>query len=225
MKRPACVCGVLFFVGILVGRYALDASFICWAGAGACPKDSIPGDVNADGAVNVSDAVVLLKFLFRGDDPPVSCCAEEVATNVVFLLRHAERDGGINAPLNKAGRERAQALAQVFERVGIDTLIASDLRRTQETLEPLAADKGLDISITASRSKEGAIEVVRLIDALMPGQTAVVAHHSFTIPAILDELGLGAARISGNDQMWILFLRAGEPVQHLELTYPGTVEE
>jgi len=60
----------------------------------------LPGDVNADNCVNLSDAVYLLSYLFRGGPPPVLPPAGDVngdgavdVGDIVYLINYIFRDG------------------------------------------------------------------------------------------------------------------------------------
>ena len=73
----------------------------------------------------------------------------------VVLIRHGETDwsrdgrwqGWTDVPLNARGREQAAAIAEPLARQRPTRLVASDLARTQQTLEPLALATGLPIAI------------------------------------------------------------------------------
>jgi hypothetical protein len=59
--------GVLFTLGILVGLHLREGPPTALAGGPACAAEN--GDVNADGSVNISDAVTILGNLFLGSPP------------------------------------------------------------------------------------------------------------------------------------------------------------
>src|SRR5262245_47640022 len=63
----------------------------------------------------------------------------------VLCVRHAEKDaaGGADPGLSESGRKRARALADALRSAHVSRLYASTLRRTRETLEPLARQLGL----------------------------------------------------------------------------------
>lgn len=106
----------------------------------------------------------------------------------IFLLRHAEK--GANDPndpdLSDAGRARAAALATMLEHAGVTHLFATDRKRTQQTLAPLAAKCGRTVAVLPADAVELEIEALR---KLPPGSIAVVAGHSNTIPAVARALG------------------------------------
>ena len=61
----------------------------------------------------------------------------------IFLLRHAEYENSrSNNPfLSKKGEERAKNLVEALESEGIDHIVVSSLRRTQQTAEPLCDER------------------------------------------------------------------------------------
>jgi 2,3-bisphosphoglycerate-dependent phosphoglycerate mutase len=74
-----------------------------------------------------------------------------------LLLRHGEtlwnRDGRLqgwqDSPLSDAGRAQAGALAARLATETVDAIVASDLGRTRETAEPIAARLGLPLRLDA----------------------------------------------------------------------------
>ena len=141
---------------------------------------------------------------------------------VVAVVRHAEKASGDDPSLSAAGRTRARALAELFDGVPVHRLIASDLRRTQETIAPLARKKDLRIERTPSQPEaKAASEVAQKLKELRVGEFAVVAHHSFTIAAILAEFDWKVPDPRDHDDVWLLFLDGGEAVGHLALRVPA----
>jgi phosphohistidine phosphatase SixA len=120
--------------------------------------------------------------------------APVTAPVTVILVRHAEaepttaerRDPG----LTEAGRERAQALGRLLAHAGATHLFSTDLRRTRETLAPLAEATGLAIQAVPAAAPGQQVQRLR---ALPAGAVAVVAGHSNTVPGLVAALG-GEAR-------------------------------
>lgn len=68
----------------------------------------------------------------------------------MLLVRHCESTGQArDAALTPHGRAQARALAAVLAVHPLAAIVASTFRRTQETLEPLAAQTGLPVRIDA----------------------------------------------------------------------------
>jgi probable phosphoglycerate mutase len=72
----------------------------------------------------------------------------------LFFIRHGETDNNkagiiqgrsIDASINKVGRRQAEAIKQALQQYDIHRIVASGLRRTHETLEPLASERKLEV--------------------------------------------------------------------------------
>lgn len=133
---------------------------------------------------------------------PVGRAAETgaVRATTVIFVRHAEKenDGTGDPSLSGAGRRRADALAAALAAAGVTRLFATELVRTQQTLAPLAARLGRAVEIHASREPRDL--VATLADA-PPGQVAVVAGHSNTVPAMVAALGGGLAGLDASGHL------------------------
>jgi phosphohistidine phosphatase SixA len=139
---------------------------------------------------------------------------------IVAIVRHAEKEGeGQDPGLTAAGKLRADRLAAIFRKTKLDLLVASDLRRTQETLEPIARAKGIKV-----RAIKEPADVARVLGALRPGSTALVAHHSFSIRDVLEELGVPAAEsraidLEAHDNLLIVACHPDLETKLLTLSY------
>ena len=119
----------------------------------------------------------------------LSCQSASVEVTTVFVVRHAEKAvvQGDDPPLSEAGLERALLLNQMLAQAGVTNLYASQFKRTQQTLQPLAEEWNLKPVIVDAR------KVPDLVKRLMEesrGGTAVIASHSNLVPAILKQLGV-----------------------------------
>lgn len=233
--------GVLLVAGILAGVVLTltlqhPPSWAC--GEKQDPvAPSLAGDLNGDGGVSVADAVHLLNFLFRRGPAPKLNCPEScdgdclgrgdperyfpknLGVSTVVVVRHAEKGAGADPGLIDAGKTRARRLATILSTAPVDHLIASTLRRTRETLEPLAACHDLPIEEIME-----APAVVKRLKNLPADSLAVVAHHSFTIHDILEGLGLPEVRsiaVGGNvfDTFLVVLRAPGRDPQLVELSY------
>lgn len=113
-------------------------------------------------------------------------CSESMT---VVLVRHAEKaaDQGSDPSLTEAGKQRAEALASVLHDFSADVFYASQYKRTQETLQPLATQQGKNITIKPIQGKlddfANALKTEMLQDHC--GKNVVIAGHSNTIPALI----------------------------------------
>lgn len=113
----------------------------------------------------------------------------------IVLVRHAEKaaEPREDPIISEKGAERAQRLAALLGHGGVTHLFASEFQRTQQTLAPLAVVAGVQPQIVSARDP-AALESA--LASLPRGSVAVVAGHSNTVPALLEKLTGGAARIT-----------------------------
>lgn len=149
--------------------------------------------------------------------------AAETGPAAVVLVRHAETGGDTRTDrdpeLSEAGEKRAAALAELLGHAGVTHLFASEYKRTQATLAPLAAAVEHEVQVVPARD---AAAQIAALEALGPGSIAVVAGHSNTVPALVEALGgtfrrhpdapKGAPTLL-HDQYGRLFLQAGATIE------------
>src|SRR5713226_8294259 len=107
----------------------------------------------------------------------------------VILIRHAEKVIDPNNPdvdLSPAGQTRAQELARMFGDAGINAIYATQYKRTQQTVKPLADKLGLPITQVNSKSTP---ELLNQIRAQHRGETIFIAGHNNSVPEIIAALG------------------------------------
>jgi len=106
----------------------------------------------------------------------------------VIIVRHAEKNIEPNNPdpdLSPAGQARAQEIARMFGDSGVQAIYATQYKRTQQTVAPLASRLGLSVStIDAKQSAE----LTRRILSSNRGQTVFIAGHNNTVPEIVNIL-------------------------------------
>jgi len=107
----------------------------------------------------------------------------------VVLIRHAEKviDPNNNDPdLSPAGQARAQELVRMFGDAGINAIYATQYKRTQQTVKPLADKLGLPANQVNSKNTA---DLVAQIQSQNSGQVVFVAGHNNTVPEIIAALG------------------------------------
>lgn len=107
----------------------------------------------------------------------------------VILVRHAEKIIDPNNPdvdLTIAGQARAQEIARMFGQAGINAIYATEYKRTQHTVKPLADKLGLPITITNSKRTGDLLAQIHQQNA---GQTIFIAGHNNPVPEIIAALG------------------------------------
>ena len=107
----------------------------------------------------------------------------------VILVRHAEKNIEPNNPdpdLSPAGEARAQELARMFSNAGVNAIYATEYKRTQETVKPLADRLGLPVSLVDAKETP---ELLKQILTNHRGQTIFVSGHNNTVPELATALG------------------------------------
>ncbi|MEP1034690.1 phosphoglycerate mutase family protein [Ekhidna sp.] len=104
-----------------------------------------------------------------------------------ILVRHAEKadDGTRNPPLNEEGVSRSADLAEMLSKQEITALYSTPFKRTQETLQPIADLKGLDVLDYDPYAKG---EWLSSLAEKHAGGTVVISGHSNTIPLLANAL-------------------------------------
>ena len=145
----------------------------------------------------------------------------------LILVRHAEKK--IVPPENKdpdlspAGLERAEELARMFGGAGVTAIYATQYKRTQQTVKPLA-DK-LRLTVNQVEAKETA-ELVKQIRARGAGQVIFIAGHNNSVPEIIAAMGGPKMPIipeSEYDNLYILTVQNDGSARLLKLKYGSAV--
>src|SRR5215207_7020946 len=106
----------------------------------------------------------------------------------VILVRHAEKKIEPTNPdpdLAPEGVERAQEIARVFGDAGVNAIYATQFKRTQQTVKPLADRTGVPVTLLDANKTD---ELVKRIQTGHRGQTVFVAGHNNSVPAIVSTL-------------------------------------
>lgn len=145
----------------------------------------------------VKVALALLALVFVGCGPAAS---PKCGDATVILVRHAEKASSDtkDPDLSDAGRERARRLASLLARSGVTRLVATDLKRTQQTLAPLAEAIGKPVEVRAAKETDA---LARELRATPAGAVVVVAHHSNGIPAIAKAMGVVPRGLAPTEEM------------------------
>lgn len=105
----------------------------------------------------------------------------------IVLVRHAEKvDSSKDPDLSEEGRARASRLAAMLADAGVSDLFATQYKRTQQTVAPLAAARSLTPAVVHSDDVAGLAARLR---ALSSDAVAVYAGHSGSVPKLLTALG------------------------------------
>lgn len=118
---------------------------------------------------------------------PDRALGEDSKPTTVIVVRHAEKQATTEDPeLTLGGEERAHRLRDMAMEAGVTAVFATQYRRTQATVQPLASALGLDVGIVDAR------DTPALANKILNGHRGgivVVAGHSNTVPGIVAALG------------------------------------
>jgi phosphohistidine phosphatase SixA/ketosteroid isomerase-like protein len=114
------------------------------------------------------------------------------ATTIV-LVRHAEKstDDPKDPSLSAAGEARANALAAALADAQITDVYVTQYKRTRQTAEPLAKQRGITTTerpVTSANSATYARDLAQEIVARTRGKSVLVVGHSNTVPDIVKAL-------------------------------------
>lgn len=121
-----------------------------------------------------------------GPSPPQAGAGIDLT---IIVIRHAEKKAEPDNPdpdLSPAGQARAQELARMFGGAGINAIYATQFKRTQQTVKPLADKVGLPVTQVDARKTA---DLVARIRAQNQGQTVFISGHNNTAPEIVAALG------------------------------------
>ena len=107
----------------------------------------------------------------------------------IILTRHAEKIIDPNNPdvdLSPAGQARALEIVRMLGDAGVNAIYATQYKRTQQTVKPLADKLGLPVMIVNAKNTP---DLIAQIKAQNSGQTILIAGHNNTVPEIIAALG------------------------------------
>ncbi len=113
----------------------------------------------------------------------------------IIITRHAEKlTTGSDPGLTPAGIDRANRLSKMFENVEISTAYSTNLNRAKQTIQPLAQNQGIEITLYGTSPNYNQLTQQFVNENL--GKTAIVSGHSNTVPSILSAFTNGEFQIS-----------------------------
>jgi 2,3-bisphosphoglycerate-dependent phosphoglycerate mutase len=140
----------------------------------------------------------------------------------VILVRHAEKKIEPTNPdpdLTPEGLERAQEIARVFGNAGVNTIFATQYKRTQQTVKPLSERTGVSVTLLDANQTD---ELVKRIQTNLRGQTIFIAGHNNTVPAIASALSgetLPVIQESEYDNLFIVTVSRFGKAKIIKLKY------
>lgn len=121
--------------------------------------------------------------------------AQKSDITTFILIRHAEKvDDSRDPDLSPEGYERAERLADMLSSASIDAIYSTEFTRTEQTVQTVAEDMGLEIKSYSTQDPDSA---VLQWQSTHRGDIVVVSGHSNTTPAFANAL-LGRQHFEAN---------------------------
>lgn len=115
----------------------------------------------------------------------------------IYLVRHGEKQAtGKDPELTAQGKARAQNIAAMLRKVGIEAVFSSQTTRTVQTAQPVAQVAGVEVQTYDPLKPEA---MVARVKALKGGAVLVVGH-SNTLPALVRMFGGAPATDIADDE-------------------------
>ena len=112
-------------------------------------------------------------------------CAAMAQPDMIYLVRHGEKAAdGNDPPLTPQGRQRAQNIASMLRRAGIQAIFSTPTARTLETAKPLSASLSLPVQQYEAGKPEALVARVRTLQG-----PVLVVGHSNTLPELVRLFG------------------------------------
>lgn len=139
----------------------------------------------------------------------------ESPASPLYLIRHAK--AGVRAawerpdeerPLTRRGRKQALRLVERFDGLELGRVLSSPYVRCVQTVEPLAADRGLALEPEAALAEGVPVDEALALLAALDGRPAALCGHGREIQAMIDHLAGEGAAIQGTGiakgSVWVL---------------------
>ncbi|WP_229491428.1 histidine phosphatase family protein [Massilia sp. HP4] len=145
---------------------------------------------------------------------PAMAAAEPSA---IYLVRHGEKASvGQDPALTPQGRLRAQNIAAILQRTGIQAILSTPTARTLQTAQPLAQQLGLTIERYDPATPKALVDKVNALRGAV-----LVVGHSNTLPELVRLFGGAPGADIGDDEydrLYQLTPDAGGAVRTVVLT-------
>ena len=157
----------------------------------------------------------------------VACGAQASVTapTTLIVVRHAEREPGDDPPLNAEGLKRAESLAKALEQAGLTAIYTTQYIRNRQTAEPLAARRGVAVTVRPIDFDETVAYVANLLEDIRrnhPGGVVLVIGHANGMNAqIFAQLGGVGAGPNRYEDLYVVTLPYDSAPRLVLGTYGG----
>jgi phosphohistidine phosphatase SixA/8-oxo-dGTP pyrophosphatase MutT (NUDIX family) len=156
----------------------------------------------------------------------------EAPASPLYLIRHAK--AGVRAewegpdeerPLTRRGRKQALRLVERFRGLELGRVLCSPYVRCVQTVEPLAAERGLALEPAAALAEAVPAEEALALLASLDGRPAALCGHGREIQAMIERLAIGGTTIQGTGiakgSVWMLDRELGRVLSAHYLPAPA----
>jgi len=144
-------------------------------------------------------------------------CTAMAEPHMIYLVRHGEKAAeGKDPALTAQGRQRAQNIATLLHRAGIQAIFSTATTRTLGTAQPLATQLGLPVQRYDAATPQALVDKVKGLQA-----PVLVVGHSNTLPELVRLFGGAPGADIGDeeyDRLYQLINRADGKVTTVLLT-------
>ena len=141
------------------------------------------------------------------------------SVRTVYLVRHAEKTStAADATLSPAGIKRADCLANTLKDAGIKQIYVTEVKRTQQTADPLAKQLKITPKVVPAADP---VNLVRDLFYMGGGNTLVVGHGN-TLPVVIARMKAGAIPAIGEndyDKLFVITTMEGSATPVVTLHY------
>jgi phosphohistidine phosphatase SixA len=128
-------------------------------------------------------------------------------------------------PLSKTGRRQAEALARAFRGLAVGRILSSPYVRCEQTVRPLALDRGLPVELTEALAEGAPPEGLLAMISELDDAAVVACAHGDLIPAAIEHLrALGVPTDDGATKKastWLLEREGGAVLRARYLPQPA----
>lgn len=136
--------------------------------------------------------------------------------SVVYVLRHTKAGlrtawigVDVERPLTRRGRRQARRLVERFQGLDLERLLTSPSRRCVQTVEPLAAARGLEIETAQELGEHEPADRLRALLGALDDRPTLLCGHGREIAGLVEGLEAGGVAIEGTGgiakgSVWVL---------------------
>jgi broad specificity phosphatase PhoE len=134
----------------------------------------------------------------------LSCLPSAYAQKAAYVVRHAEIPTSMQDPsLSPDGVARAKALARLLGNAHIKAIYTSDVKRTKQTAEPLAIDRGITPTIIPGGDPDATFTKIQAEHA---DDIVLIVGHSNTVGDLIRKWDPGADITIGEQEFDKIFV-------------------